>query len=478
MSNILPSHSTVKYYALLLVGFFLVTSVSCSNSYTGKAKVGAIDVPVLGLPFFTATTSSNVTESGQTQGLVFITILENSLIFKRRQDSLIAKTIINIQFNNSAKKKVVNQAYQMDFVRSADQNYYEQEEIRLHKAFSLSPGKYTVRVAITDLHSGKQSTTQEKLEVPDPDAQDVFISSVRFFQKRNDESPFTAVNGYHVNTGFDSLKFTFQLTNGFTNEPLEIRTKLIKFKADTAPARPMSARKARNSSLIYHGLDYTEKEIIQSSLRNLNTKGNVSIENSFFDLERGNYRFEVDARTESGKQFFEVRDFSIKSINFPQIKTARELARPLVYLMSYKDYNELLQIKSEDSLKSAIDAYWLNNIKNIPKARTIIRMYYERVEQANIQFSNYKEGWKTDPGMIYILFGPPLYTEDGFGEMTWFYEFDSGNSVPSIYFKDSRFGNIKFPFNNFILRRSDDLFGLQYHQIQAWHDGSILSLSQ
>ena len=35
----------------------------------------------------------------------------------------------------------------------------------------------------------------------------------------------------------------------------------------------------------------------------------------------------------------------------------------------------------------------------------------EEIEEANKQFSNYKEGWKTDMGMMYILFGPPWYIE-------------------------------------------------------------------
>ena len=33
--------------------------------------------------------------------------------------------------------------------------------------------------------------------------------------------------------------------------------------------------------------------------------------------------------------------------------------------------------------------------------------YYRRVRFANEEFTQYKDGWKTDRGMIYILFGPP-----------------------------------------------------------------------
>ena len=372
----------------------------------------------------------------------------------------------------------VSNNYQLLLGKSPETKYYEQNTIYRRLTYDISPGNYKVKIAITDLHSGKQTILKENLTVPDPDAQSVSISNVRFYEKQSPDAEFLAVNKYTVNSGYDSLKFTFQVTNGKADEELWIESKLIRFDADTDPARSMSARTLRAPSLEYKGIDYTDRTTVQSNLRKLEAMGSVTIENSFTELKKGNYRFEVSVESSNGETFFEVRDFSIKSENFPLIKTPRELALPLVYIMRENEYNELLQIKSEDSLKSAIDAYWLSNIKNISKAKTIIQLYYERVEQANIQFSNYKEGWKTDPGMIYILFGPPLYIDDGFGEMTWFYEFDSGNRTPSIYFDDKRYGNTKFPFETFILKRSSELFNLQYRQIQAWRDGSILYLSQ
>ena len=33
--------------------------------------------------------------------------------------------------------------------------------------------------------------------------------------------------------------------------------------------------------------------------------------------------------------------------------------------------------------------------------------YYQRVEYANNKFTHYIEGWRTDMGMVYIMFGPP-----------------------------------------------------------------------
>ena len=468
--------SCLRIIAGCFIAFFVI--ISCSSSYSGKADIGSNSVPELGLPFITLTTSSNVTETGQTQALVYISILENSLIFKNQQDSLVSRISISVEIIGEDEIAELNKTYQFLLGKAPDSKYYDQRTIYRRFQYNLPPGEYTTKIVITDLHSGKQTNKEQQLNIPDPEAESVFISNIRFYEKRTPDTDFFAVNNYNVNSGFDSLKFTYQVTNGKEDATLEIESKLFRFQADTDPARSMSGRKFRESSLEYKGLDYTERNTIQSNVRTLDAQGSVTIENSFTDLDSGNYRFEVKVESSNGETFFEIRDFSIKSKNFPLLKSPKELALPLVYIMKEDEYNELLQIESKDSLKSAIDSYWLNNIRNAPKAKRILQLYYERVEQANIQFSNYKEGWKTDPGMIYILFGPPLYIDSGFGEMTWFYEFDSGTRTPSIFFEDKRYGNTKFPFENYILRRSSDLFNLQYRQIQAWRDGSILYLSQ
>jgi GWxTD domain-containing protein len=44
---------------------------------------------------------------------------------------------------------------------------------------------------------------------------------------------------------------------------------------------------------------------------------------------------------------------------------------------------------------------------NESKARRTIRAYYRRVTQANMLFTSYKEGWKTDMGMVISSFGKP-----------------------------------------------------------------------
>jgi hypothetical protein len=101
-------------------------------------------------------------------------------------------------------------------------------------------------------------------------------------------------------------------------------------------------------------------------------------------------------------------------------------------------------------------------------------MYYERVEQANKQFSNFKEGWKTDMGMIYILFGPPWYVDRTLNRMQWSYSYDRNDPRRNFYFERNRIPNEYYPFNHYVVQRSQSYFNLIYQQTELWRTGRIL----
>lgn len=70
-----------------------------------------------------------------------------------------------------------------------------------------------------------------------------------------------------------------------------------------------------------------------------------------------------------------------------------------------------------DSIKSAPDAatklerfisFWKRYHSNFsPDGRASMEEYYNRVAYANKRFTHFFAGWKSDRGMVYILFGPP-----------------------------------------------------------------------
>ena len=149
-------------------------------------------------------------------------------------------------------------------------------------------------------------------------------------------------------------------------------------------------------------------------------------DSSVFSLNlQGIYMFKMEENSSTGLTLYNFGE------NFPQIKNTDDLLGPLVYLCSAAEYRDL---KRQPNRKLAIDNYWLNIAnKDMDASRELIRVYYNRVLYANWYFSSYKEGWKTDRGKMYIIFGPPDFLEKNSDEEIWSYR--SKRSGTKLEFK-------------------------------------------
>lgn len=462
-------------YPLLFIFLFVV---GCSNSYIDDIdRSGGYEYRP-GFPEVRLVTAGIVDEiTDSTKISLAAEIVYGSLIFKKFEDTFKADVVVDVQIlDQSNPTNIINvKQYPVTITQKDSRTSLSQEAFLVKKEYPAQPGDYLINFSVTDLSNNKQTVRSSTAYIPNPAETTPHITNIRVFSKNDPlEDTFDPVTTYDLSNNADSIRFVFQVTNNNPQEPLELSSRLIKFRSDTSYARPMSFPNYNSSSLASKGIAFDKYEVINSSRRIINQSGSVSIEFAFPGLDRGNYRFEVNNVSENGVKLFKAREFSIKSPNYPSLKTARELAAPLYYLMDKKEFNKLMAIEDEIELKKAIDRFWLNNIKNERIALSVISLYYERVEEANKQFSSFKEGWKTDLGMIYILFGPPWYVLNSLDESRWSYSHDVYDFDYNFFFKASRLKSRAFPFDNFLLLRNNQYFSIQYQQVQKWLTGTIL----
>jgi len=438
-----------------------------------KFKEGFPEVRVSAIGFFDELDKSGINLTAD--------IVYGSLIYRTEGKQQIANIKLNIRIEEKeTKKNVKTELYNLDISTKEENITNSQDIFTYNKRIPVPPGDYTVYVTTTDKNSDKQITRQTHAFIPNPVNNTANLTTVQLLSKDStaSQNEFFPVTTYDVPGKMDSLKFRFQVTNT-KKDTLEVLSTLKKFNADTTISRRLSSNNYSAASLPYEGIEYDEFEIIQENRRKIIQPGNVLIEFKFPQLERGNYRFQVSisGSIEESEETEKARDFGIKSKNYPTLKTPRELARPLVYLMGRKDYEEMMQIQSPDSLKKAIDAFWLQEMKQTQTAQDVIALYYERVEMANKQFSNFKEGWKTDPGRVFILFGPPWYVDQSVETMQWSYSYNRQDPNANFIFFRPRINNKYYPFNHFVLNRRHFYFGNEYRQVQNWITGNILTRS-
>ncbi len=466
-----------KIYHLLIIILLSVYAAGCVRSANPDVERGSFFQFRDGYPEIRMSSIGLLSETDEALINVTTDIVLGSLIYSTHDNIRSADVTLEIRILEIEGDFSRNVRRDFSVESSFEGSHLSQYVFTHNEEIEVKPGTFEVQVSVLDRSSGRASTRRAEADIPDPENPEISITTVRLLGKSDpDESaPFFPITTYTVSNTLDSLKFMFQVTNNDMDDPLEINSRLLKFRADDTAARPMNFNNYSPSTLPYIGVDMRNPTEVDAVTRRLDQPGSVLIEFRYAMLERGNYRFEVETTDESGERLYKARDFAIMSENYPAVVSPVELAEPLIYLMDRRDHERMMQIQDPDSLKEAIDRFWLTNVGNMNQAKAVISLYYERVEQANKQFTTFKEGWKTDLGMVYILFGPPWYVDRFLNTFIWSYSYDRSDPRYNFTFERPNMRNEFFPFDNYLLQRNQGYFNVQYRQIQLWLTGGILT---
>ncbi|ELR71242.1 hypothetical protein C900_02857 [Fulvivirga imtechensis AK7] len=174
--------------------------------------------------------------------------------------------------------------------------------------------------------------------------------------------------------------------------------------------------------------------------------------------QQGLYLLQLDSTSDKGFSF------RLENKYYPKLARLEHLTEPLIYITTRE---ENLKLKDINGDKREFDKFWLDLTNSPERARTIIKNYFDRVEQANRLFTTYKEGWKTDRGMIYIIFGPPDEVNKNINGESWTYL--ASPALPKLNFEFIRTETIFAP--TYALIRDKSYANIWYRAIDLWRKG-------
>ncbi len=147
--------------------------------------------------------------------------------------------------------------------------------------------------------------------------------------------------------------------------------------------------------------------------------------------------------------------------DFPKVTSVDELSLSLRYITKNSEYKAIRQAANP---KQALDGFWLERTSSVARSRKLISIYYNRIQEANRYFTDFKHGWKTDRGMIFTIFGLPDKVEKAPLLEYWYYEPTSYREEASFFFDRALNGEL-------ILRRSEFLERVWNSQVLTWRQG-------
>ncbi len=173
----------------------------------------------------------------------------------------------------------------------------------------------------------------------------------------------------------------------------------------------------------------------------------------------GLYFFQKDSSSADG---ITIR---VQDKYFPLVKTFDEVLPPLIYISTR---TETEQIRTASNPKQAFEDYWIDLVQIPNLATSTVSKYYERVEAANYLFTTFEEGWKSDMGLIYIIYGPPNDVYKSEEIIDWVYSQDL--SMPNIRFSFYKVKNV-FTDHHYTLLRKKEYDKNWFKSVELWREG-------
>ncbi len=359
-----------------------------------------------------------------------ITINQNKLLFIKLTDTKVFSAHYEIAYRvySDLKKAIILDSTTLEFSVNKD----EVSSNKIHQIkFEAPKGKnYFIEVVARDLQRNSNFSFLTELHKKNKYDRHNFVVQ----QKEKNTG-----NSFVVDSGEVCLE-----NHLLQNDTLTVRCYFRQFSAPLPPfdlgAPPSFNRKA--DSL------YT---VVTDNL------GNFSM-----DIDRrGFYIVQKDSAAENSLCLMHFNS------EYPFIVHQEQMLNGLEYLCDKKEFEKL---KEASNIKEAINQFWLDNCGSEENAKEHIKQFYLRVEVANKFFSSYREGWNTDRGMIFIIFGAPRYIIRYESGERWVY--GDENSVMS---EDFIFHKIVNPYssNAYGLDKSTNYKNNWYKMIEAWRDGRL-----
>ena len=149
--------------------------------------------------------------------------------------------------------------------------------------------------------------------------------------------------------------------------------------------------------------------------------------------------------------------------SYPLINNDAQKVFALRYLNSRKEFSQMLQ----DDPSHTVQEFWFFEGRSTERSQQMMTTYYSRVQRANELFTSYKEGWKTDRGMIFMIYGPPDHVYNETDREVW--EYGAEASYNDLQFD---FLITKTPLNQleYVLLHQKEYKDSWYAVVQNWRD--------
>lgn len=248
------------------------------------------------------------------------------------------------------------------------------------KTFVVPAGQLTLNVRVTDLYTKKTRMLSNIIDQSKMYAGELALGNIMIIDNHTGQES-ELLMGQSFYEVIDTLFFRARLMG--ENHPFKLSYELFSSEKSVAKQELVIDHSGSIDSLLSFTMPLTNMRYTNYSLNLVAEDG--------------------DGNRVITKSNFRVR---IRGINY-DVGDLDEAVKQLIYIANADQIKEILSGSSEEELEK-FNAFWAD-LDPTPgsSANELMEEYYRRVAYSLESFTVVQDGWKTDRGMIYILFGPP-----------------------------------------------------------------------
>lgn len=324
---------------------------------------------------------------------VYIEIPHTNIAFKRNQTNSTFEADLDytIQIKGPTDENIYNESYSTQIINSiTDHSNLSNRSEFILRSYTLTPGYYNLSVTVTDKNLYNTYTLSEKIELIPTEQNNISFSDILLLSRYDESDPQKKIISPLVNNNVGNLNQFFVFFEIYNNN--EVST-------------------LENFDFII--IDSEGKEFVRTKTDFYLTPGVNQRVQSFSsrELPIGTFNLKiVDSKTQ---QLFTSKAMSFKWDYFPASIDDLDLAiRQTIYIATGAEYDKMREAKTPEQKQRAFMDFWRAKDPNPGSLRNDkMAEYYDRIKIANDRYSTYFDGWRTDMGMIYIMYGDPSSIE-------------------------------------------------------------------
>lgn len=368
---------------------------------------------------------------------IFTIVPYQTLFFVKSGDIYSANFTITASVYNENGDKIKEETREKSIL---EKDYYITQGGRANFSYSqiifhIPRGKYNIVVQVYDTYSKK--TYQKSRNITALNFSDylfaisslLIASSIEQSGDRNIVTPHLSDNVGDLSDGFFIFFETYNSTAidsaDFVYEIYDNKNKLVE----------------RSKKTRLYVKDSIKQHYIKIPFLNISSKDSYTIK--LLALNKS------ESLTYSENDILALSERSIRFEKTLSSYIMEDLDKAITQLRYVANQSEIDYINSAEN-KTEKERRFIEFWKNLdPSPNTerneAFEQYYSRIEYANKVFRSYTEGWRTDKGMVYIIFGRPI-NEERYGTMSdgrilerWTYS----NGKQFIFIDNSGFGDFR-----------------------------------